>query len=144
MAGPGNTIPKPADQRRRRNVVPGTIMLPAKGRKGRPPAWPLEVVPKTEERRLWGKLWRTPQAVAWEDYEWFRVVGRYVRVVIEAENELDTKLLAEARQLEDRLGLNPLAMLRLRWEVTDDEIGARRQEAAPTADDRRRRLNAAG
>lgn len=29
-------------------------------------------------------------------------------------------LMAEARQLEDRLGLTPMAMLRLRWEISDD------------------------
>jgi hypothetical protein len=34
----------------------------------------------------------------------------------------------EARQLGDRLGLTPLALLRLRWEITEDEVGQRRQE----------------
>ena len=36
----------------------------------------------------------------------------------------------EARQWSDRLGLSPLAMLRLRWEVVADEVGGRRQERA--------------
>jgi hypothetical protein len=76
---------------------------------------------------LWAKLWRTPQAVAWEHFEWARTVARYVRVVVRAEESLSIPLLAEARQLEDRLGLNPLSMLRLRWEVTDDEVAGQRQ-----------------
>lgn len=33
-------------------------------------------------------------------------------------------LMAEARQLEDRLGLTPMAMLRLRWEISDDDAVA--------------------
>jgi len=144
MAGPGNTIPKPADQRRRRNAVPGTVELPAKGRRGRPPAWPLDVQPTEAQRRLWARLWRTPQAVAWQQFEWSRVVARYVRVVLEAEDELDVKLLAEARQLEDRLGLSPLAMLRLRWTVAADELADQRETAPADAEDRRRRLTAAG
>lgn len=131
MAGMG---PPPKAQQRRtdRGLSAGaSLLLPARGRRGRPPAWPLEVVPKTAERSLWGKLWHTPQAVAWERFEWSRVVARYVRVVVEAEDELDVKLLAEARQLEDRLGLNPLAMLRLRWAVSADEIAERRDQAEP-------------
>jgi hypothetical protein len=132
MPGPP---PKPDAERRRRNPVPGMVLLPARGRRGRSPAWPLEVVPKPVELELWSRLWHTPQAVAWERFEWSRVVARYVRVVVEAEDELDVKLLAEARQLEDRLGLNPLAMLRLRWSVTDDEVAEQR---APKASGRRR------
>lgn len=34
---------------------------------------------------------------------------------------VDTKLLAEVRQLEDRLGLNPAAMRSLRWEIAPAE-----------------------
>lgn len=141
MPGPA---PKPDDQRRRRNTVPGSVELPARGRRGRAPSWPLDISPTDRQRRLWGKLWRTPQAVAWQRFEWSRVVARYVAVVLEAEDELDAKLLAEARQLEDRLGLTPMAMLRLRWTVAADEVAGRREEAAPADDGRRRRLSTAG
>jgi hypothetical protein len=34
--------------------------------------------------------------------------------------------LSEVRQLEDRLGLTPMAMLRLRWEVVRDELAEAR------------------
>jgi hypothetical protein len=127
MAGPGNTIPKPEDQRRRRNPTLAMTKLPARARRGRPPVWPLSVEPSAEERRLWAKLWRTPPAAVWEQHEWPRTVARYVLVVVRAEESLSIPLLAEARQLEDRLGLNPLSMLRLRWEVTDDEVAGQRE-----------------
>jgi len=107
--------------------------------------WPLDVKPSDRQRRLWAKLWRTPQAVAWERFEWSRVVARYVRVVLEAEDELDAKLLAEARQLEDRLGLTPLAMLRLRWTVAEGSVSTTDWAAAgvPSLDERRQRLTGA-
>ena len=37
-------------------------------------------------------------------------------------------LLGEVRQLEDRLGLSPMAMLRLRWQISSDEVAEKRQE----------------
>lgn len=39
----------------------------------------------------------------------------------------------EARMWSDRLGLTPLAMLRLRWEVSHDEVAERRSEKPATA-----------
>jgi hypothetical protein len=131
--------PNPQQRRTDRGLsAAAQVRLPAAGRKGRPPTWPLEAEPKDAERALWSRLWHTPQAVAWDRFEWSRVVARYVRVVLEAESELDSKLLAEARQLEDRLGLNPMAMLRLRWEVDADEVAAQRQ-ARPAGQDGDRR-----
>jgi hypothetical protein len=50
-------------------------------------------------------------------------------VVLRAESKGDPQSLAEARQLEDRLGLNPLALLRLRWEIDSaDEVTEARAE----------------
>lgn len=84
------------------------------------------------EALLWRDLWRTPQAVAWERLGWYREVARYVRHTVMAElGDLDAA--KEARQWSDRLGLNPLAMLRLRWVVASDEVGAKRAERAAAA-----------
>ncbi|MFC6885302.1 MULTISPECIES: hypothetical protein [Actinomadura] len=171
MAGMG-PAPKPADQRARRNASVAMTRLPADGRSGRTPSWPLlpDVATRVraelaaakatelraelearlaedkpvgslrrrleqaveqreicaarlaEQRRIeaavWRQLWKTPQAVAWERLGWTRDVAQYVRHKVLAElGELDAA--KEARQWSDRLGLNPLAMLRLRWEVTD-------------------------
>lgn len=93
-----------------------------------------------EQRRLeallWKDLWSTPQSVEWERLGWTRDVAQYVRHKVLGElGDLDSA--KEARQWSDRLGLTPLAMLRLRWEVARDEVAARRDarpaEAPATA-----------
>ncbi|MEU7044945.1 hypothetical protein AB0A77_28355 [Streptomyces varsoviensis] len=185
MAGMG-PAPKAADQRRRRNATVAMTRLPAAGRAGEPPRWPLlddvelttrrdlaqrqaddaelallepelkgraktaaqkkadtarrdatiltaqlEAVQRVEAE-LWKELWTTPQAVAWERLGWTREVAQYVRWKCRAEmGDLDAS--KEARQLGDRLGLTPLAMLRLRWEVAADEVGEQRQERTARA-----------
>ncbi|MET7395607.1 hypothetical protein ABZS66_19165 [Dactylosporangium sp. NPDC005572] len=84
------------------------------------------------EATLWKELWRLPQAVQWEALGWTRDVAQYVRHKVMAElGDLDSA--KEARQWSDRLGLTPLAMLRLRWKVVVDETAARRQERQQTA-----------
>lgn len=68
------------------------------------------------ERDLWTELWSSPQAILWEEAHAQREVAQYVRWKVRAEQG-DIKAGSEARQLSDRLGLNPLALLRLRAEV---------------------------
>lgn len=180
MGGMG-PAPKPAGERRRRNATMATTKLPAGGRTGDPPPWPLldditmtvqlgtaqRMVDELElqlleptltgrpkasaqrkldgaqaqanilaaqmesarqvEAELWAELWATPQAAAWERLGWTREVAQYVRWKAKAEQG-DMDASKEARQLADRLGLNPLAMLRLRWEVAPDEVAEQRQE----------------
>lgn len=188
MAGMG-PAPKPAgvDGKgpRRRNSTVAMTRLPAAGRDGRMPTWPLlddvaltarrdvlgrkaeamryeltetppgpawtrldrriealdiEVETLTQqlavqrklERALWRDLWKTPQAVAWERLGWTRDVAQYARWKVLGElGNLDAA--KEARQLSDRIGLTPLAMLRLRWEIAADEVAEQRQEHAAPA-----------
>jgi hypothetical protein len=133
MPGPA---PKPVDTRRRRNApLANTLRLPAEGRTGDAPDWPL----RGDAPDIWSELWATPQAVAWERLGWTRVVARYVNVLSLCEDpeSMNAALLGEARQLEDRLGLSPMAMLRLRWEVAADEV-AEQREAKPAQDPRKR------
>lgn len=190
MAGMGPAPnPTPNPHRRRRNAPTQTVKLPAEGRKGDPPPWPLgpdvrsaaklrllneqideasveaqggdraakaaqrkllrlreqaEVLEEIVEAQagaealLWSELWSTPQAVAWERLRWTRDVAQYVRWKILAEHgDLDAS--KEARQLSDRLGLNPLALLRLRWEISGDEVGERRSERTTQAASSQRR-----
>lgn len=163
--------------------------LPAEGRKGDPPPWPLppdvtrqakldrlneqiddasleaqgeDRAAKNAQRRLlslreraeilaaeievaaeqegilWRDLWSTPQAVAWERLRWTRDVAQYVRWKIRAElGDLDAS--KESRLLSDRLGLNPLALLRLRWEISGDEVGELRTERTAQASSSKRR-----
>jgi len=72
------------------------------------------------ESTVWEDLWKLPQAVEWERLDYLRTVARYVRTLVAAELPgADSKLLSEARQLEDRLGLTPRAMQTLRWETDE-------------------------
>jgi hypothetical protein len=83
------------------------------------------------EAVLWKDLWSLPQAVQWERLGWTRDVAQYVRHKTLAElGDLDAA--KEARQWSDRLGLSPMALLRLRWEIVSDELAeARDAKAAP-------------
>lgn len=84
------------------------------------------------EAILWKELWSLPQAVAWERLGWTRDVAQYVRHKTLGElGDLDAA--KEARQWSDRLGLSPMAMLRLRWVVVADETAARRAEKTSSA-----------
>lgn len=114
--------PAPKKNARRRNSRPDWKRLPAAGRPGDPPPFPLPGRGKALEA-LWRDLWASPQAVMWEQLGWTRVVARYAKVVLASEKRgAPTSLLAEARQLEDRLGLTPMAMRRLQWEISADEL----------------------
>ena len=101
------------------------------------------------ETALWADLWATPQAVIWEESHAFREVAQYVRWKVRAEQG-DLKAAAEARQLSDRLGLNPLALMRLRVEVEHaDEVKQRGEQRRaskprqPESDDPRKGLHLA-
>jgi hypothetical protein len=174
MAGIG---PPPNPNAKRTNPRVGMIRLPASGRPGRTPKWPLPdnpnlvaeietaqtAIDELEERlaekgkltgpesakltrmtaklaretirleavqaaetEIWRELWRSPQAVAWEQLGFsIRVVAQYVRWKAMAEmGDLDAG--REARQCEDRLGLNPRSMRSLMWTISEDEVDAKR------------------
>lgn len=86
------------------------------------------------EALLWRDLWSTPQSVQWELLGWTRDVAQYVRHKVLGElGDLDSA--KEARQWSDRLGLTPMSLLRLRWEIASDELAPRREERSrATAD----------
>jgi hypothetical protein len=178
MAGMG-PAPKPADRRARRNATYATTALPAEGRAGPPPAWPLptnvrlaaslesaeamramaeqelaQEEPRVRLRELgriderirllrrqlrdsarlelamWFELWRTPQAVMWERQRWTREVAQFCRLKVLAElGDLDAQ--KEARQVGDRIGITPLALRRLRWEVAEGTTAQQADPAAP-------------
>jgi len=75
---------------------------------------------------LWSLLWSSAAATQWLEVDDVLVAARYVRLSlkVEAGNVL---LAPELRQLEDRLGLSPLARLKNRWKVTAD-AGAQEAE----------------
>lgn len=82
-------------------------------------------------------------AVQWERLGYEELVARYVLLVLAAEDgNLDSS--KEARQMEDRLGLTPMSLLRLRWEVveapTDADESRSAGTGAPSRGDPRLRL----
>ncbi len=96
------------------------------------------------EVELWADLWSSPQAVVWEQSHAHREVAQYVRWKIAAEQG-DLKAAPEARQLSDRLGLNPLALIRLQLEIERaDEAEERGNKRRTKADDRPRKKGGGG
>lgn len=92
--------------------------LPAEGREGDPPAWPLGGHKPKALLERWAQLWATPHAVVWEEERWPHVVARYCRLSLAAEKPgASAAMLAEVRQIEDRLGLSPAAMQKLYWRI---------------------------
>lgn len=130
MPGPGakvNSVRR-GGNRRADTLSTALRVLPRQGRRGDPPAWPFGPRPAKAVADVWASLWRLPQAVVWEEQAAERVVARYCRVLVLSERPKATAAhLAEVRQMEDRLGLSPMAMLRLRWsigDVVDDDTAA--------------------
>jgi len=121
--------PPPSQDPVRRNARSGPLKLPAEGRKGRTPAWPLPDDASTQERHAWKQLWSTPQAVAWDRLGWTRTVARYCRMLVLAEATMNPQLLGQVSNMEDRLGLTPKAMRMLLWEIAVDEVAEKREQS---------------
>lgn len=110
-----------------------TTKLPAEGRSGDAPLWPLG----SDVPDVWFELWATPQSAAWERLGWTRIVARYALLLPQSEVAgCSAAILTATQQLEDRLGLSPMSMLRLRWEIAADEVAE--QRAAPVVTPRER------
>ena len=97
------------------------VKLPAKGRGGRAPAWPLTKA-TARERTVWNRLWKKPQAVQWESDGLHEVVALYVRRFVEAEERgSPTNLSTLVRQLADSLGLTTPGLRANRWTIVAEE-----------------------
>lgn len=129
----------PKENPQHRGPRVGPQKLPAEGRKGEPPAWPLPGDPTADEKAAWVDLWGTPHAVAWASLGWTRTVARYCRLMVRCEDpEASAALLAAATAMEDRLGLTPKAMRLLLWSIVEDETAEKRSTRSPD----RKRLRA--
>lgn len=133
--------PAPKFDPARRNARVGPVLLPAEGRKGDPPEWPLPYEPSLAELAVWNDLWRTPQAAAWERMgvgvrlEVARYAGLLVRAGLP---DSFAALHGQASMLADKLGLTPKAMRTLLWQVVDNEVEEKRHRK--NAADRRDEL----
>lgn len=125
--------PDPNALRRERDAGEWTT-LPAEGRQGATPDWPL-TEQTIRESELWETLWRKPQALMWERYGQDLEVALYVRRLTEAE-ELESKvnLSTLVRQMADSLGLTTPGLRANRWKIARDEVADRREtREAPAA-----------
>jgi len=104
-------------RRNRPSDKAGGTLLPAEGRQGDAPAFPLQLMTPREDE-LWADLWSRPQAVAWEALNQEYEVALFVRTLALVEQpEAKTDLQRVVRGYLDSLGLSVQGMLRNRWKV---------------------------
>lgn len=100
------------------------IHLPTEGRSGETPDWPLDR-PSKRELEIWERLWKLPQAAAWEASHYVDTVGFYVRAYRIAEQ--DTARAADrtlVRQYQDTLGLTDAGMRANRWIIEPEAVAS--------------------
>ena len=109
--------PDPEALRRERDKPGDWTTLPAEGRAGDPPEFPL-ADESEREAVLWAREWRRPQAVMWERNGQELEVAMYVRTVALAERR-DAPVNARTlvRQQQEALGLSMPGLLRNRWRI---------------------------
>lgn len=137
---PGASYPKPAEERRNKTQSDlSWTELPAAGRQGDPPPLPTPLLGKwsADALALWEWAWSTPQATQWDQSG--KTLWRWVQL---ADTPPSPQTSAEMRQLEDRHGLNPKAMLQLRWRVVDGDAGTAQPTKPKTTRRRDPRLKA--
>lgn len=130
-------LPKPADERRRRNktagartlrqVEPGTVAVPEL------PAgsWHPQVL------RWWSDVWASPMAPEWDDsdihglFELAGLMHRYWLALEDPETSAASlaALAGQLRQGRQQYGLSPLDRRRLEWEIDKAEEAGRRRTA---------------
>ncbi|MFC4034552.1 hypothetical protein ACFO3J_24190 [Streptomyces polygonati] len=122
--------PDPTALRRERDAGEWTI-LPAEGRQGATPDWPL-TDSNLREGEFWERLWSKPQALMWERYDQGLEVALYVRRLCEAEkHDASVGLSTLLRQMADSLGLTTPGMRANRWKIDRSEDEAEEAGAAP-------------
>lgn len=105
--------------------------LPADGRKGRAPAFPLEN-PSKRELQLWAAEWKRPQAIEWERNGQFLEVALFVRTFAGAESQKATAAERTlVRQQMDALGISLPGLLRNRWRIVEVEPVAKPSPTSP-------------
>jgi hypothetical protein len=119
--------PDPNALRRDRPDDAGWRKLPAVGREGDVPEWPLSDA-SGRELELWEAEWSRPQAVVWEENGQEVEVALFVRSLVDAELPRATAATRTlVRQQMEALGLTVPGMARNRWMIVEDEAPARRK-----------------
>jgi hypothetical protein len=119
--------------------------LPAVGRLGPAPEWPLAVpAPNENELLKWLEMWTLPQALIWEVDHAFDLVAFYVRTYLEAmQHRAGAQARMFVRQLSNDLYLAPAALMSGRYVIDGtkeaDAIDAAVADHAAAAANPRRR-----
>lgn len=135
--------PDPNSLRQERaDVQAGWVTLPAAGRRGPVPEWPLaaplverELVDEdgkksyevvldvdTEKRELlvWSRQWKRPQAIMWERNGQEEEVALYVRTLVAAEDAgAKANVRTLVKQQQEALGLSLPGLARNRWRIAE-------------------------
>lgn len=118
---PGASYPKADSERRNRNApafgwtdLPATSAVPVPDL---PPGreWP------SSTRAAWAELWTKPQASQWDPSGFTLHRWAWLHADLVLGKGAAGPLSGEMRQIEDRHGLSPKAMLQLRWRIVSDE-----------------------
>jgi hypothetical protein len=105
------------DALRRDRDAGSWVDLPAEGRAGDAPEWPLSEQSE-RERVFWEREWRRPQAVMWERNGQEVEVAVYVRSLALAEDQrapVNARTLV--RQQMEALGISVPGLQRNRWRI---------------------------
>lgn len=96
------------------------IDLPADGRQGDPPGWPLSKA-TTRELLLWEQEWTRPQALMWEINGQEVEVAMFVRSLRQAEApKAPTNLRTLVLRQMEALGLSIPGLLRNKWRIVEE------------------------
>lgn len=119
----GRQGPPPDPQALRRDRDEGAwTTLPADGREGDPPEWPLSSQ-TDREWELWVREWRRPQAIMWERNGQEVEVAVYVRSLVLAEDQrapVNARTLV--RQQMEALGISVPGLHRNRWRIETPQV----------------------
>jgi hypothetical protein len=97
------------------------VYLPEGGRKGRAPKLPAGRVWSADEKALWAELWHSPQSTQWNAGTMPTVALYTSLMVAMLSGQASAWRSTEVRHLADRLGLTPVGLTALGWQITDDE-----------------------
>ena len=120
------------DALRRERDSGSWVTLPAAGRDGETPEWPLEN-PTERELVLWERQWCRPQAIMWERNCQEDEVAMFVRSLALAEDHrapVQSRVLV--RQQMEALGISMPGLQRNRWRIEAEAPQAERRQAPST------------
>ena len=139
MSSRSGVAPDPNALRRDRAGDAEWITLPAAGRPGPPPAWPIGE-PSERETVLWTRYWAKPQGLEWERLGMEHEVAIFIRRLAEVEApNAPVALGTLVRQGFETLGLSIPGMARNRWKIGEPATDAEPTSAHPSSRERRLR-----